>query len=541
MIFCRIPVAEAEGAILAHSVGAGGKRLSKGRVLTAQDIVELREGGLERVMAARLEPGDVAEDEAAARLARALSGDRVSATAAFTGRANLISGARGLVLVDKAAIDRVNSIDEALTVATLSPHAHVEPGQIVATIKIIPFAAPGAAVDEAERVAGDGGAAIGVAPFLRHDAALIMTTLDGAGDKVLEKTRATVAARLEALGSRLAEYRTCAHDEDALAAEIKALAARGLSPILVFGSSAIVDRRDVIPAAIERAGGVIDHFGMPVDPGNLLLLAHLGPTPVIGLPGCARSPKLNGFDWVLERIVAAVAIGRADIMAMGAGGLLKEFAGRPQPRGAATPDKAGARAPRIAAVVLAAGRSRRMGEINKLLERIEGEPMIARIVDAAGASRATPVIVVTGHQTSKIEAALTGRDVVFVHNPGYAAGLSTSLRAGLGAIPGDSDGAVVCLGDMPFIEAAHIDKLIAAFDPLEGRAICVPTFRGKHGNPVLWSRAYFPVMLELEGDVGAKHLIGDHANELCEVAVGEAAIFTDIDTPEALRAARDAE
>ena len=200
---------------------------------------------------------------------------------------------------------------------------------------------------------------------------------------------------------------------------------------------------------------------------------------------------------------------------------------------------AGARVPRIAAIILAAGQSRRMGEINKLLEDLAGQPLIARIVDAATRSRADPVVVVTGHEHRKIEAVVAASGVSIVRNPDYAEGLSASLRAGLDALPGNIDGAVICLADMPYIRRQHIDKLIAAFDPVEGRSICVPTFRGKGGNPVLWSAEFFSRIKGLAGDVGARHLIGENIDQVCEVAVDEAAIFTDIDTPEALRAARD--
>ncbi|MFQ5534100.1 MAG: NTP transferase domain-containing protein [Sphingomonadales bacterium] len=537
MIFGWFPVAEAEGAILAHSMRIRGQRFNKGRVLDSGDIAALLQAGHDRVMAARLEPDDVPENEAADRVARALLGNGMAAKPAFTGRANLIAGVKGLVVIDHERLDQINLLHEALTVATVEPFALVEPGQIVATIKIIPFAAPDHAIAKAEEIAADGGPIISAAALKPRRAALILTSHQQPHDKVLEKTRASVVARLEALGCRLGGEKQCPHDEDAIAKAARACAAQGLSPILVFGSSAIVDRRDVIPTGIERAGGTIDHFGMPVDPGNLLLLAHIGATPVIGLPGCARSLSLNGFDWILRRVVAGLAISRTDIMRMGTGGLLKDFAGRPQPRQAKT-RMVSARAPRIAALVLAAGQSRRMGAVNKLLQDIDGQPMLVRTVDGVLKSHAAPVVVVTGHQRDDIESALAGREVVFTHNPDYSAGLSTSLRAGIDALSSGIDGVVVCLGDMPYIRPEHIDKLIAAFDPAEGRAICVPTFRGKHGNPVLWSTGFFPAMKELIGDVGARHLIGENSDLLCEVAIDEPAIFTDIDTPQALSAVR---
>jgi molybdenum cofactor cytidylyltransferase len=318
---------------------------------------------------------------------------------------------------------------------------------------------------------------------------------------------------------------------------------RGSDVVLIAGASAITDRRDVIPAAIERAGGRVDHFGMPVDPGNLLLLGRLSDeTHVLGLPGCVRSPKVNGFDWVLQRLIADLPVTRSDIMRMGAGGLLKEIPTRPQPRGGAgeTPTVVTPRAPRIAAIVLAAGRSSRMGAANKLLTDVDGVPMVRRAVEAAAASHAKPVIVVTGNEQGKVQATLRGCKATFVHNPRFAEGMSTSLQAGLAALPANVDGALVCLGDMPLVTATAIDRLIAAFNPLEGRAICVPTWNGKRGNPVLWDRRFFAAMADLAGDVGAKHLIGEHAELVAEVAMSDDAVLTDIDTPEALAALRQA-
>jgi molybdenum cofactor cytidylyltransferase len=291
----------------------------------------------------------------------------------------------------------------------------------------------------------------------------------------------------------------------------------------------------VVPAAIEAAGGAVDHFGMPVDPGNLMLLGHHGPVPVVGLPGCARSPKLNGFDWVLQRFLAGLPVKPADVMGMGAGGLLKEISSRPQRREAAETASA-PRAPRIDAIILAAGQSRRMGRINKLLAEIDGTPMVVRVVDAVRQSQARNIIVVTGHEAERVRAVLDGREVTFAENTAYADGLSASLTRGLGALAPDADGVLVVLGDMPAVRPSHLDHLIAAFNPIEGRAICVPTTAGKRGNPVLWGAAFFDEMAAVVGDVGARHLIGEHPDEVCEVAIDDDAIFLDIDTPDALTA-----
>jgi molybdenum cofactor cytidylyltransferase len=340
---------------------------------------------------------------------------------------------------------------------------------------------------------------------------------------------------LESLDSLLISDRRCSHRIDELVGAIAESMQANPGLLLISGASAIQDRRDVIPAAIERAGGHVDHFGMPVDPGNLMLLGRIHKVPVLGLPGCARSPKLNGFDWVLQRLLCDVPVGPGDIMRMGAGGLLTEIPSRPQPREGTAPVPAPSAQSNLAAIVLAAGRSTRMGH-NKLMAEIGGEPLLLRTVDAALASRTRPVLVVTGHEAERVRAALGKRPVTLVHNPDFATGLSSSLRVGIAALPADVDAAIVCLGDMPQIEAGLLDRLIDAFNPVEGRGICVPTWHGKRGNPVLWGRQFFAEMAALTGDVGAKHLMTEHPELVAEVPAESEAVLTDVDTPEALAA-----
>ncbi len=546
MIFGDTPLGEAEGAILAHSVKLGSIGFKKGRRLSAEDLAALGRAGIETVIAARLEAGDVHEDAAAGAVAAAILGEGLSASAAFTGRANLVVGRRGVLVVERARLDALNRVAEAITVATLAPFELVEPRQMAATVKVIPFAVPGETLERCLAAARAGpGPLVRVAALRPRPVGLIQTSLAGMKESLLDKTKAAVDARLAALDCAAADELRCAHSEAEVARAIETLIGRGAEMVLVSGASAIVDRRDVVPAGIARAGGAIDHFGMPVDPGNLMLIGHIEATPVIGLPGCARSPKVNGFDWVLRRLIADLAVGRDEVMGMGAGGLLKEIPARPLPRAKAVeaddaPATAVPRAPRIAAVVLAAGQSRRMGPQNKLLAEVDGKAMVVHAVERALASQAAPVVVVTGHQREAVEAALHGLDIHCVHNPDYARGLSTSLHRGLAAVPGVADGVVVCLGDMPRVEAAAIDRLIAAFDPLEGRAVCVPTWQGKRGNPVLFARRFMAEMQEIEGDVGARHLIGEYPEVVCEVAMDETdageGVLVDVDTPAALAA-----
>lgn len=529
MIFGEMKPEEAEGAILAHSRKVGSETFKKGRHLSAADVAALKAAGVATVIAARLEAGDVAEDEAAAALAKALAGNNIRAAAAFTGRANLHAEAGGIVEIDAARIAAINAIGEAITVATLAPYETVTTRQMLATIKIIPFAAPRTELDRTLEIARSSGAAMMLHAFKAHRIGLVATQLPDTKTSVMDKSRAVLDARLAAMGSTIACEIRCEHNELAVAGAVRELIAEGLSPVLIFGASATVDRRDVVPAGIAQAGGEVLHFGMPVDPGNLMLLARLDKTPVIGLPGCARSPKLNGFDWVLARLMAGMAVTPAHVMGMGVGGLLKEIPSRPQPREGTRTKPA---SPRVAAIILAAGQSSRMGGPNKLTMPIHGKAMVRHVAEAALASSARPVIVVTGDRAAAVEKALEPLSVTNLSNNCHKEGLSTSLRVGISGLPDDVDAALICLGDMPDIRADHLDRLIAAFDPEEGRTICVPTVGGKRGNPVLWGREWFAAIMETKGDTGARHLIGEHADAVCEVPMPDDAALKDIDTME---------
>ncbi len=540
MRFGEVPVAEAAGAILAHSLKLGTTALKKGRVLSPADTELIAAAGVSEITVARLDPDDVPEDEAAERIAVAAAGPGISVAAPFTGRANLHAEGRGLLVFARERIDRLNLVDEAVTLGTLPAFATVEPRQMVATVKLIPFAAPEEAVKECVKAAISEGPLLRLAPFQNLSFGLIQTRLPGLKESILDKTREVTVGRLAALGCKLVFEERCAHASGELAATIRDALGRGIDILLIHGASAILDRRDVIPAAIVAAGGRIDHFGMPVDPGNLLLLGHVGERAVLGLPGCARSPKVNGFDWVLERLVAGLPVGAAEIMRMGSGGLLAEIPSRPLPRAGAPPAalREKPQGLRIGALLLAAGQSRRMGGPNKLLADIDGTPMVARVAQRLLASRARPILAVLGNKADEVDAALGKLPVERVRNPDFADGLSSSLRRGIAALPPDLDGALVCLGDMPLVAGRHIDRLIAAFNPLEGRAIIVPTRHGKRGNPVLWSKRFFSEMARIAGDVGARHLIGEHAELVAEIEMDDDAILVDIDTPEALDALR---
>ena len=530
MRFGPVPLCEAEGGVAVHSIRKPGLVLKKGTVIGKPEIAALAEAGISEIVVARIEPGDVSEDAAAAEIAAAVQGEGVRVDRAFTGRANLFAQEAGVLVVDKDAVHRLNQVDESITFATLPAYKPVVAGEMIATVKIIPFAVPIAQRDAALAVVRARAPLIRVAPYRIRKIGVVSTLLPGLAPKVIDKTLRVTEERLAPAGARIVAERRVPHEQGALAAAIEEVLAAGAELVIVFGASAIADRRDVIPAAVESVGGRIEHFGMPVDPGNLLLIGSARERPVLGAPGCARSPKENGFDWVLMRLLAGLPVSREAITGMGVGGLLMEIVTRPQPRADVVP----LHPKRIAAVVLAAGRSTRMRGPNKLLAEIARRPLVRIVAEEALASRADPVIVVAGHQRAEVEKALAGLRVRIVHNPDFAEGLGTSLRAGIAAVPADSDAAIVCLGDMPRVDATLMNRLIAAFDPDRGALAVVPTFEGKRGNPVLWSRRFFPDLMAIEGDVGARHLIGRYSEAVAEVPVDGKAALIDVDTPEAL-------
>ncbi len=331
MEFGPVPLDRAEGAILAHSLRIRSGRIRKGRRLEAEDLAALRAEGVDEIVVARPDAADLGEDEAATRIAAALVPDPeavgLRVRAASTGRVNLYATRPGILSLDVAAVDRLNRVDPMATLATLAPFSRVADGTMVATVKIISYAVAAAVVEAGAQAAP---AAIGVSQVVLRDAALIITDLgQGPG-----KGEAAIALRLERLGMRLADVRVVPHDTRSIAAALSGVEA---DLALILTASATSDPHDVGPEGLMQAGGRLTRFGMPVDPGNLLFFGRLGPRPVIGLPGCARSPALNGADWVLERICCGLEPTPDEIARMGIGGLLKETPKRPHPRGQEAP------------------------------------------------------------------------------------------------------------------------------------------------------------------------------------------------------------
>jgi molybdenum cofactor cytidylyltransferase len=179
--------------------------------------------------------------------------------------------------------------------------------------------------------------------------------------------------------------------------------------------------------------------------------------------------------------------------------------------------------------LLAAGESRRWGADNKLLAVIDGKPMVRRTAEAILKSAIRPVVVVTGHEAAEVRAALADLPLSFHHAPDYAEGLSASLRAGIAAVPDACGGALICLGDMPFIRSDTLDRLA---DSQAGRAAVFPTYQGKRGNPVLLARSLFADIMLLTGDEGARAVLKAIPDQVGALAVDDPGVLRDVDRPD---------
>lgn len=349
MKFGPIPIETAEGRILGHNIaGPDGRRaLRKGNPLSAKDIERLRQLGREMVYVALLEPGDVVENEAALRIAHAAQGSGVSVSKPTTGRANLHAEILGLLRID---VDRLTQLNmcEAVTLATMPSNAVVQPGQMVATLKIIAYAIPDNIVREAEFIGSQQPVNSGrgkqplifIEPILPQSIGMILSGTPSAADRIRTSFVKAMSPRIESWGSSLDRVDFVPLEDESgethLADVLLEHINQGIDIIILAGETAIMDRYDIAPRAVERSGGRITAFGAPVDPGNLLLLARHDatgrPVHIVGAPGCARSPKQNIVDLIIPRLLAGDYLTKMDIVKFGLGGMLEDVAERGRPR-----------------------------------------------------------------------------------------------------------------------------------------------------------------------------------------------------------------
>ena len=534
MKLAEFATADCLGLVLAHRQNYTDGSIAKGTLLTADHLAEFGAAGIDTLICACPDAGDVHEDEAAARLASLLAPDNLDFTMAATGRVNIKVPRQGLVRYKRKLIRAINEIDERITFALVQHNQLLARGQMAATLKIIPFFVPDSSLREIENLLA-GAPAFGFYPLKTAQVALIQTRIPGQADRLFAATKKVTTDRLAVLGSEMMASPVCAHNKTDVAEQIQNCMASGADIILLCGGSAIIDRQDELPQAVIEAGGQVIQLGLAVDPGNLLMFAKIGNVPVIGMPGCARSPKLNGLDWVLQLVLADVDMTRSEFADMAAGGLLMEIASRPLPRAMATkphqPD-------RLVGIVLAAGQSSRMGPDNKLLAEFAGKPMVRHVTKVMLDAGLDDMTVVIGHQADEIAAALAGLPVHLLFNADFAAGQGHSVAAGVGVLDGAVTDVLIALGDMPLISAEMVQNLVASHLACEDhqRRITLPSYDGKRGNPVIWGGAFFPELKHLRGDAGGRQVLQDHLAAHNPVEISSSAMFRDIDTPADLQA-----
>ena len=531
MRFGEVETSSAEGKILAHSIMVEEGRIQKGTVLSAEHVASIAKSGTRQLIVASMEEGEIGEDEAARRVATALRGEHLRLGGLANGRANLFASKAGLFRVDATGVDALNAIDPSVTLATLPDRDHVEEGRLVATVKVIPFAAREDSVLACEERSG----LLRVDAYQGQRVMMIQTRLATLKEKVLDKTLRVTKRRVAQCSSTLVGELRCDHDTGSLTAAINEAVAESPDILLVSVASAVCDELDVLPESIRQAGGEVRSVGMPVDPGNLLVLGRIGTVAVIGLPGCARSPKPNGFDWILRRLCAGECVSAQDVSAMGVGGLLGEIYERRQRRVAKVDRGHGS----LAAILLAAGLSSRMKGKNKLLEEWRGKPLVRHAAEALAKAKeqglVEQVMVVTGNDKERIEETIGGLGLEFVHNGNYESGMGSSLSAGIEALEGGVSAALICLGDMPSATMDLLGKLAEAFDPADGKDIVVPVSGPRRGHPVLFGARHFADLIAIEGDSGARSVISRNEGAVVEVEAGEEALL-DLDDSQAFLA-----
>ena len=496
MKFGPVTLSRALGKILAHSVAVDGKRLRKGRTLSETDLEVLKSSGVRSVTVASLEEGDIGEDQAARRVGEALiSKSRdLSISAPFTGRVNVYSAVAGVCETDVGAVVALNQIDPAITLATLPNLSRVVPRMLVGTIKIITYGVP-----EANVIAAADAAAgiLSVRKVIYADAGLVITRVAGQPMRLAKKGLAAVEQRLGVLGIRLSESQIVNHDPGSVGDALKSCSG---SLLLILTGSATSDPEDVGPEGLRLAGGRLHRFGIPVDPGNLLFFGELGERPVIGLPGCARSPALNGADWVLERTSCGIPIRDFDFAAMGAGGLLKEIPVRPQPRGTVVD---AVLHPKVEAVVV--------------VDEPDGLDEILANLTKSKVDRC--IVVSTEDFGSRLADKAGPRlKVISAHSGSVARG--DALRLGVSSVSDAADAVILIRSDGRIPAAQQLDRMIAAYSPPDGREICrLATAEGHLGPPILFGRRFFESLAGVSGNRGAADLVVEASDYVVEIAV----------------------
>ena len=522
---------ESLGSVIAQTYNLPGKTISKGTFVTSEIVDYFKEGEVQNMICAVPDNGDIHEDEAANIISNAIDRSHIYIESASTGRVNFKSRSLCLVRYKRDLIKKVNLVDESIAFSIVEHNQLLAKNDLIATLKIIPFFTQKKYVDQVISIL-DKNELFKTHSLNKKEVSLIQTSFEWQKKSMFKATSNVTRNRLEALDCSLNEEKLIRHDYKVLCSEIRSSIKSGIDILLISGASAITDRSDYIPKAILSEGGEIIQYGLAVDPGNLLLVGKIGKTTIIGMPGCARSPKLNGFDWVLQLLMADIPVVKEELAEMGAGGLLMEIASRPLPRALAK--NVNKQEKKIMGVILAAGNSTRMGKDNKLLRNIGDAPLIRNLAIEILKSDLDSCSIVLGYQSDKVADVIKDLNVNLILNPLWKEGQASSLRAAINTLDSTYSDLLIMLGDLPGIKSSHINSIIEEHLLTDNRKskITIPSFKGQKGNPVIWGRSFFHDLSNLEGDVGGRTLFSEHPAAINILEMNDPWVVKDADTPE---------
>jgi molybdenum cofactor cytidylyltransferase len=522
---------ESLGSVIAQTYNLPGKTISKGTFMTSEIVDYFKEGDVQNILCAVPDNDDIHEDEAANIISNAIDRSHLYTESASTGRVNFKSRSLCLVRYERELIKEVNLVDESIAFSIVEHNQLLAKNDLIATLKIIPFFTQKKYVDQVISILAKN-ELFKTHSLNKKEVSLIQTSFEWQKKSMFKATSNVTRNRLEALDCSLNEEKLIRHDFEVLRSEIRSSIESGIDILLISGASAIIDRSDYIPKAILSEGGEIIQYGLAVDPGNLLLIGKVGNTTVIGMPGCARSPKLNGFDWVLQLLMADIPINREELADMGAGGLLMEIASRPLPRALAK--SVSKREKKVMGVILAAGNSTRMGKDNKLLRNIGTAPLIRNTAIEMLKSDLDTCSIVLGYQSDKVADVIKDLNINLILNPLWKEGQASSLRAAINSLDPTYSDLLIMLGDLPGIKSSHINSIIEEHLLTDNRKskMTIPSFKGQKGNPVIWGRSFFHDLSNLEGDVGGRVLFSQHPAAINLIEMDDPSVVTDTDTPE---------
>ena len=518
--------AETLGDILAHSIFLKVGRIRKGKIISQEDINLMLQDGIENIYVGEFDNDDLDENYASKKIAEAICVDGVTRSPTYSGKTNITSKYDGLIEIDKEKVFELNRLSTNIAVSTLNNHDIVYNGDHILSVKIISYAINKADLEKIINFLNTN-KIIQLKPFKSLKFGVIYTESVNEKKNIIEKTKKSIKSRVSDYNSTIMDEIIVKHDIEAIKLALEKQLTMDIDCLLFFLSSSVADVSDILPSIISEFGGKITSYGMPLDPGNLTLSGYINNHKILVAAGSARSDALNGLDWHLNSLHAGIEIDQDIIDSLGVGGLLKDidFAVRRK----RISKNINTKKANIAAIVLSAGESKRMGEDNKLLLKVNGKTIIANYIENISKSNVSEILVVTGHQSDLIQGELEKYDVNFIYNPDYKDGMSTSLRAGINALSTNIDAAMICLPDMPLIGIYEINKLIDYYNPKIGNEICIATSNEQRGNPVLWDKKYFNELSDIKGDKGGRHLLSQYEEKSVEVNLGEAVSF-DVDT-----------